>query len=270
MSLLQNIRVTNAEPLRRVGDTSEAQPSDMERLMNRFVTYANISKKSGIPDGFAPPYCWFMPMKEGGMSSYSLVVGSGVASVTSYLTTARALSAALHQIEGSGEITRSTTSLSLLVKLLADLGQIAGSGEISNTSALRAVANMTATGSYALAGEGKINDSPLNLIAWCATQLITGNGAITATLKGWADMASHITSEGDLVTAQSCASAVWSALASAYNVSGTMGQKLNSAASGGVDYNALAEAVWDAEVSGRTSSQAGKILEKANMIPGLY
>jgi hypothetical protein len=53
-----------------------------------------------------------------------------------------------------------------------------------------------------------------------------------------------------------------------------MGQKLNSAASGGVDYNALAEAVWDAEVSGRTGTEAGKVLEdvkkKANMIPGLY
>jgi hypothetical protein len=51
-----------------------------------------------------------------------------------------------------------------------------------------------------------------------------------------------------------------------------MGQKLNSAAVGGVDYEALAEAVWDAEISG--SIKAGKAIEdiktKTNMIPGLY
>jgi hypothetical protein len=248
----------------------------MERLMNRFVSYANISKKSGIPDGFAPPYCWFMPMKEGGMSSYSLIVGSGTVTSTSYLYTAMAMIAALHRIEGSGGITQSGTKLSLLVKFLAELGRITGSGEITNASLLTAVANMSATNSYALSGEGKIEDSPLNLIAWCSTVLdpILGEGTIAATMKGWADMSADITSAGDVVTAQTCAAAVWSALASAYNVSGTMGQKLNSAASGGVDYDALAQAVWDNEVSGNTGNQAGKMLEdikkKANMIPGLY
>jgi hypothetical protein len=276
MSLLQNIRFTNAEPLRRIGDTSEAQPSDMERLMNRFVSWANMSNKSGIPDGYCAPYGWFLPLKGGGMSSFGLVAGVGTVTSTSYLTTAKAMLAALHKIEGFGEIHKASTSLSLLVKFMAELGKIVGSGEITNVSILKAVANMSASGASAITGEGQINDSPLNLIAWCSTVLtpILGEGDITATLKGWADMSADITSAGDLVTAQSCASAVWSAIAASYNVAGTMGQKLNSAAVGGVDYDALAEAVWDAEISGRTGVEAGKVIEdiksKTNLIPGLF
>lgn len=43
---------------------------------------------------------------------------------------------------------------------------------------------------------------------------------------------------------QSLASAVWSAPATENNQSGSMGSKLNTASSGGVDLDALAEAVW--------------------------
>jgi len=45
------------------------------------------------------------------------------------------------------------------------------------------------------------------------------------------------------LTPENLATAVWSALAAANNESGTMGAKLNTASSGGVDLNALAAAV---------------------------
>jgi len=86
MSLLQNIRVTNAEPLRRIGDTSDSQPSDLERVMNRFIGFANFDKKAGIPDGYVHPYAWFMPMKDGGMSSFGSIIGMGTISSLSYFT----------------------------------------------------------------------------------------------------------------------------------------------------------------------------------------
>ena len=41
------------------------------------------------------------------------------------------------------------------------------------------------------------------------------------------------------------AKAVWAALASENNIAGTMGSKLNTASSGWIDMNALAEAVWE-------------------------
>jgi hypothetical protein len=39
---------------------------------------------------------------------------------------------------------------------------------------------------------------------------------------------------------------VWNAVAATYNAAGTMGAKLNTASSGGVDLSALADAVRDA------------------------
>ena len=46
---------------------------------------------------------------------------------------------------------------------------------------------------------------------------------------------------------QSLANAVWQAPAAENNLAGTMGNKLNTASSGGVDLEALAEAVWSYE-----------------------
>ena len=46
---------------------------------------------------------------------------------------------------------------------------------------------------------------------------------------------------------QSLANAVWQAPAAESNLAGTMGNKLNTASSGGVDLEALAEAVWSYE-----------------------
>lgn len=45
---------------------------------------------------------------------------------------------------------------------------------------------------------------------------------------------------------------IWEAVASAYTDSSTMGGKLNTASSGGVDYDALADAVWNEDLSGHT------------------
>ena len=247
MGLLQNISLKYAEPYDRTGDTSEFWPPQLNWGMNKYVNIAGLSQKSGIPDGYCPPYSFLPPIKDGGMSSYSLIIGSGIASATSYLTTARAFSAALHQIEGFGEITKATTSLSLLVKFMADLGQIVGSGEITSASILKAASNMDASGLSALTGSGQIDDSPLNLIAWCATQLIIGNGTVTATLKGWCDIAANITSAGDLVTAQSCAEAVWNALAASYNASGSMGEQLNNVGAGANPWTAPIEGAYTAE-----------------------
>jgi hypothetical protein len=56
-------------------------------------------------------------------------------------------------------------------------------------------------------------------------------------------MFANITGESAL-SPQNLAAAVWQALAAQYNDPGTMGNKLNLAASGGVDYDALAQAVW--------------------------
>jgi len=50
------------------------------------------------------------------------------------------------------------------------------------------------------------------------------------------------------------ASAVWNSLATEYNTNGTMGAKLNLASSGWVDYDALAQVVWEYGVRSLTES----------------
>ena len=47
------------------------------------------------------------------------------------------------------------------------------------------------------------------------------------------------------LTTDTIAAAVWRSLAASFADAGTMGQKLNNAASGGVDYGDLAAAVWN-------------------------
>jgi hypothetical protein len=53
------------------------------------------------------------------------------------------------------------------------------------------------------------------------------------------------------------ANAVWSALASENNVANTMGAKLNTASSGGVDMELLAQAVWEYATRTLTSGGGG-------------
>jgi hypothetical protein len=142
---------------------------------------------------------------------------------------------------------------------------LSGSADLSAT--ISSIANLIAT----IQGESTISlgiNAAYNM--YCT---IIGEGNLTPDLKAMAWMWANLDA-GARPSAFDIVQEILNAQASQYNNTGTIGQKINSAASGGVDYNALAEAVWDSEVSGRTSGQAGKTLEdikkKANMIPGLY
>ena len=64
---------------------------------------------------------------------------------------------------------------------------------------------------------------------------------------------------------QGLAQAVWNSLATEYNTSGTMGKKLNTASSGGVDMNALAQAVWEYGMRSLTES-AGLTTEQSEQL----
>lgn len=64
------------------------------------------------------------------------------------------------------------------------------------------------------------------------------------------------------------ASAVWNSLATEYNTNGTMGAKLNLASSGWVDYDALAQVVWEYGVRSLTES-AGLSIEEHDKLMSL-
>ena len=185
------------------------------------------ANKHGRPSGAEPPNCWVMPPKGGGLACFNGIAGDGELAAAMQL--GKDLSTAL---VGSGDIT--TASLALIVSFSADL---AGSSDLS--AEMRGAVQMAAT----LAGSGDLS-AALGVIAWC-TATLSGEGSLDdSNLTGLAHMAAEILSYGEL-TPEGLRDAVWKATAASFNDAGTMGAKLNSAASGGVDLNALADAVWD-------------------------
>jgi hypothetical protein len=94
-----------------------------------------------------------------------------------------------------------------------------------------------------------------------ATVSVGGNAALSmivpfegagsvASLTGSGDLRGNLSMAGEWtpfteLSPENLAREVWNAVAAAYNTSGTMGAKLNTASSGGVDLEALAQAVWE-------------------------
>lgn len=235
--------------------------------------------QTSLPDGNTISITWRMPMKAGAMASRNKVIGEGTIRSSGNLGYQMLVS-----LLGSGTI---TASGNLGYQILAALS---GSGTISDALgnlliSLAAEANISGSGTISeadikgylglvasITGSGDISEAELLAVGELIAELIS-SGTISSTLLGDGTLSANITSYGSL-TPEGLRDAIWNAVATNYNVTGSMGQKLNSAAVGGIDYNALAEAVWDAEVSGRTVGEAGKVLEdiktKTNMIPGLY
>lgn len=114
----------------------------------------------------------------------------------------------------------------------------------AGTAALAMTISLDGSVSWSLTG----NDSSLSLI-------VPFGGSTTISLTGSADLRGLLSMSGQSTSAtelspESLASAVLNAIASEYNAPGTIGNKINSAASGGVDYAALANAVWGQIIEG--------------------
>lgn len=261
MGLIMNVYRDSVIPFTQFGGVSMSSEfpnfNGEENWPTIFMGEGGFTNQTSMPDGNYPPVCWKLPLRAGAISSRNKLVGIG-----SFTATGNLGYQILASLSGGGDISDALGTL--IINLIAS---ISGSGTISNAAMeafLFAIAD--------LSGSGNITNADLEGIGELLAML-EGGGLLTSTLTGVGELNSDIKSYGDL-SVEGLRDAIWNAVANNYNVTGTMGQKLNSAAVGGVDYEALAEAVWDAEVSGRTASQSGKILEdikkKSNMIPGLY
>lgn len=256
-----NVYRDSVIPFTQFGGTSMSSEfpnfNGEENWITLFAGEGGFTHQTSMPDGYYPPTTWKLPLTEGNLVARNRIIGTGSLAVTGQL--GYELAATLN-MTGSGGIT--TALGELVADLLATL-----TGEGSLTTDIEGILEGIAT----LSGIGDIN-ATIDAIAEM-TVLLAGEGTIISDSEGLGDMEVTIRSYGSL-TPEGIRDAVWSAAASSFNVTGTMGQKLNSAASGGVDYEALAEAVWDGETSGRTGTQAGKVLtdikSKTNLIPGLF
>ena len=147
-------------------------------------------------------------------------------------------------IAGGGSITYGALGLIMFIT-----AHLSGAGYIKNTSALSGLAKMSAE----LIGSGTVHVADLKMGLYIAA-LLAGDGTLvdTSDLTGTAWMSAAIRI-GALPSAKDNADAILGALASAYNEPGTIGQKINSAASAGDP--------WSTELpNGYAGSQAGKLL----------
>lgn len=213
---------------------------------------ASITETAAIPNGYEPPYSVVPAIKGGGLAAWNTIEGEG--------TLAGALALGLaHEsaLSGSGDL---AGALSLIVQLEA---AVSGSGDAAG--ALQAILGMAA----ALSGSGDAA-AALGLIVSMSAAL-DGSGGATGDLKGLASLAASIVSYGDL-TPEGLRDAVWNALATAYNGTGTMGAKLNAAGSAGDPWASTIEGaltagelmrVISAALAGEITVSAGAITVKA-------
>lgn len=145
------------------------------------------------------------------------------------------------KMSGSGDAQVSFSATGTLLGVMAAVGS-ASLSLVALPAILGAKASGEGQASIGLTATGTIlpiNDDPPERTA---SAMITLTGSLVPYAIG------HMTGNAlpyTELSPQSLASAVWNAPAADNNQTGSMGSKVNTASSGGVDVDALAEAVWD-------------------------
>lgn len=206
-------------------------------------------KRDSFPTGTNPPYSLIMGDKGALLSSTTTI--SGASSNTFAIAMGLAAQSA---ITGSGTI---SGSLSLVIQLACNL---LASGTVS--ASLIGKLEMAS----ALAGSGDLTAS-LNLIAFVVSEL-TGSGTISGTFKGNASLAADISSSSTL-SPENLAAAVWNSIAASFNTAGTMGNKMNSAASAGDPWSTPLPGSYLSTEAGGILAQIQTLVDELHKIQGL-
>lgn len=241
--LLGNYSLLNKNPHKLVSSLGNLntgsywQPSACRGLYTSEADGGRL-QHANVPSGTQPPYVIMFAPKGGELSATTYVNGSG--SVSANLLSGKFITA---DLAGVGTL---EGSASLISSLLANL---------SGTGSLTGDMKLTLAMAAELAGSGDLDGSMSLLIPLNAT--LMGIGSMTANLKGNADMQATIYVNQSEATTQQLVDAIWNAIASDYNTSGTMGNKLNGAGSAGDP--------WTTDLTSYTTAgTAGALMKKAS------
>lgn len=232
MALLGNYTVLNKSVMRKMsGVTESAERSNFGTsgaFRNRQLQDRATTALAGyaIPEAYYPSYTWMIPQRAGNIGSESQISGAANAAVN----LAGGINGAA-SLSGAGNVLNANAGL--IISMVATL---AGTGTVASAD-LRALLSITAS----ISGGGSVAAS-LSALAWANAALTAGGNITNATPYATGALSAAIKSYGDL-TPEGLRDAVWNALGTSYATVGTMGAKLNSAASGGVDYPAMGSAV---------------------------
>lgn len=276
--LIGNYSVIAKQVSRNIGGQSQTDRSNWNRTgdMRNWGDKADGTNWDmiAIPQGTGPVTGWFLPVVGGDM----------VANRTAWCTVnATALGVMGFPIEGSADIsiavpnataelvTFGTGSAEVELESTGTLsGSINGGGSASvsvsgNTSLLGAIASGGGASEFSLSAGASIlpiDDTEQLSVGFAGVNLLatasilpmddtppargaSASFAVTGSLTPYAVgfMVGNALPYTEL-SPQSLAAAIWDKTATEHNLAGTMGNKLNTASSGGVDLSALSEAVW--------------------------
>lgn len=189
-------------------------------------------------------------------------------------------------------------ALGSLVSILADLN---GGGELTGSiaSALQAVASMSGEGDLSGAIVGVIqmittitgtNTTTSSIIGtWEMGADLTGTSTVTSTLSAIANLISELVNTSSLTITQgplptnigsnissfselspeNLAAAIWNSIATNFNTAGSMGNKLNSAASAGDPWSANLPGLYAGTEAGYILSKIETLLDELHKVQGL-
>jgi hypothetical protein len=234
MALLGNYSLVNKIPVKYFGGTTgDAQVrsnfNQSGRYRNRMYPAQTTTALPlySVPTGSYPTLAFIIAQRVGAIASGNQIYGNGVSSGN--------LAGGLNSgagLTGSGTVTNA--NLSLIASLIASL---TGAGDVTPPPTLVGKLELISNN---LTGSGAV---AATLTAFASVQAaLSGAGSLAVIPYATGSLAADITGQSEL-SPQSLAAAVWSALAAQFNDAGTMGQKLNAAASGNIDYATLAAAV---------------------------
>lgn len=226
MALYPNGRYLTRSPGRHFGPSVglEVYARGLGDRLNRFVS-ATYARTASTPDGY-DVHGTVPAIKAGAMAArkpFAVVDGSANLLNGGPMTA----TAALCTVTQSG-------NLALVVGLsgTATVLTLTGDGAtVALTIGLSGNATITAGGNAALS----------MIVPFSGTGAVASLAG-AANLKGTLRMAGGWTPFTEL-SPENLAREVWNAVAAQYNESGSMGAKLNTASSGGVDYSAMADAI---------------------------
>lgn len=177
---------------------------------------------NAYPTGNLHPKSWMLPQKSGAMSLRA--IGDG--DLSADLIPTRPMSI---DLTGFGDM-EAIGALAVAMGLA-----LTGSGTLTAAIVGDVIMAIDLAGSGDLAAD-------MEGIASLAVDML-GQGDLDATISAFGNMEIDIVVTGAGLSTANVGSAVWNAIAANFNDSGTMGNKLNTASSGGVDLNALAAAI---------------------------
>ena len=238
MALIGNYSVYLKNPATYIGGTQVSNCRNAfnatGQLRQRFypATTDGLPTTTALPEGYLAPNSWMLPYDLGAMTTSNL---NGVGSLSANGTAG--LSGEL-SITGEG-------LMSLTGGLLAGL-----TVTMSGTGDLTLLGGGLLQGIVAMAGSGVLTGA-LGATAGLTLSL-SGVGSMTLAPSGTGEMVLDIYVNQSQATVDQIVAAVWSALASEYDVAGTMGEKLNGAGTAGDP--------WTADLTSYASGTAGKKL----------